>query len=427
MTVSAQIDIPQHLQVFAEDKPSSRLKLLAAWSGLSDESLICVLNKLLFGRRSLDHEIVKCALNHQNPYIRYLGARGFYYSYREEKRSPLETELYQQVCNDSSELVKSTQTEVSRTEVSGMMFRSSENLKKFFALSQVSRLEMIANKAGSDSILGSMEFSDFAEILEKYIKEKNISDNDINDLVQEFCASNACSKANADRWDAQTELQRIWHLAPKLPFKSFAHIVQHLPIHWRGRETEIFDDEFIKFLKERKYWFAALLERKDEGLQTLRKKIIFSDEFNENITENDLVGDIREYATSYVALSDNEFGNALKKYKDQSVLIKLFTNTWNLSLSQYAFLKDVCCAGSEGDGSNEERQVYLDGEDYISFREEKHILQLQSCNKKLFELETADLKTYKFTKWLVSELKKSEDLVKFASEYFTHNILQCTP
>ena len=95
------------MKELVENTPSSRLKLLAAWDGLSIETQIKVLHELTKGGHlhlSFDREIIVKALKSPNEYIRYLAARS--------RDLDKDKEMIEQVAADESPLVRYAQEEV---------------------------------------------------------------------------------------------------------------------------------------------------------------------------------------------------------------------------------------------------------------------------------------------------------------------------
>src|SRR5262249_723832 len=71
---TSMIDLPPHLQPLVEDSQGGRMRLVAAWGGLSVESQIALLAYFREHQRELPNPIVIKALDSPIAYVRYLVA-----------------------------------------------------------------------------------------------------------------------------------------------------------------------------------------------------------------------------------------------------------------------------------------------------------------------------------------------------------------
>jgi hypothetical protein len=87
----------EHLQELVKDTPMGRVKMLAAWDSLSNETQIRLLGEMKGRRRASDRPIWLKALSSQSEYIRYLAAR--------ETKFDRDDEIVSKVSSDESALV----------------------------------------------------------------------------------------------------------------------------------------------------------------------------------------------------------------------------------------------------------------------------------------------------------------------------------
>lgn len=89
-----------YLHPLTKDDPVSKLKLLAAWDGLSDEAIISILQHSIAQRYySYNHDAINLAITNKNEYIRFLAAKLAVNAH--------DNALIEKVKNDTSALVRS--------------------------------------------------------------------------------------------------------------------------------------------------------------------------------------------------------------------------------------------------------------------------------------------------------------------------------
>src|SRR5438876_658858 len=93
--------IDKYLDELMQDTTSSRLKLLAAWDGLTVDTQIKILSRV----KEIPHELKIKALDNQNDYIRFLVSHRFF-SRVNSTQNDEDQMLFEKISNDRSILVK---------------------------------------------------------------------------------------------------------------------------------------------------------------------------------------------------------------------------------------------------------------------------------------------------------------------------------
>lgn len=93
------MQLDNSLDDLIQDKPSSKLKLLAVWNDLSIETQIKI---LLILKEKIPDKLKNICLSSKNSYIRHLTAR--YAQYREDNHE--DKKLIEKITEDESPLVK---------------------------------------------------------------------------------------------------------------------------------------------------------------------------------------------------------------------------------------------------------------------------------------------------------------------------------
>src|SRR5262249_55467599 len=109
---TSMIDLPPHLQPLVEDSRGGRMRLVAAWGGLSVESQIALLAYFREHQRELPKQIVLEALDSPTAYVRYLVARSLSAAHsgpsesESMSREPIDQGLVDRIASDPDPLVR---------------------------------------------------------------------------------------------------------------------------------------------------------------------------------------------------------------------------------------------------------------------------------------------------------------------------------
>lgn len=379
-----------HLDAFLKNTPLSNRKLLSAWDGLSDESIIyilsCRFNKIdkELSENKISEEIVTRGLEHKNPYIRYLSAEQLksvsWYNESHEKS------IYKKIKNDPDELVRATLVEYNQFNI--------DMGCEFINLNQIERLLLLSER--------KISLSNFLNILEEIVKnhkehQEAITDEELLEVVEEFIKSPAIQEyVNAEYIDIDDgfswylydeEPNRLWKVISKLPVKSAYTLVQKIPLPNRAA----IDENYIKSLNIDV--LNALLKRKD-SLSYIRKKVLISDEYPE---------DLKYSAAEWISLTDEEFADFTSIEK-----LTLLSKSRKLTLTQSYYIRKCLSQKSEH---------YDDFINKITLNrnEGERIANLQL---EVLSYETMDLNLLLFTQILIAKNNSFKEL-----EYYDENEL----
>jgi hypothetical protein len=297
--------VEPYLQELLLDKPSSKLKLLAAWDGLLVESQI----KILKAVKCVPHELKIKALSSPNAYVRYLVAEHFCNlqvwnkDYSVEGSSE-EKELFETISADKNILVKFAQCPSKKIRV----FEENKSVLKpqnFFAMSKEEQILYFSK-------CSIREGNDIASIIGWGLQNNAIEQNHLDDLIVE-CASNF-EKFEPYIHDYDHSgikgLKALWNLVPMLGIsKSAKWLIWSLPSGINSCD-EVPDGVLDSLDQE---MLIELLKRPSIYLRDFRKKIVFSpnDQHNEKI---------RIAAASFHLELDNEDIANLIKSKNLDVI-----------------------------------------------------------------------------------------------------------
>lgn len=297
MMLNSQTQIDASLQELIEDKPSSVLKLIEVWDGLSTETQIKIIFTL---KGAIPNQIKDKALSHNNSYIRYIVAKNSYFD--EEK--PEDKKRLEKIANDKSPLVKFSQ-------YLGYLYRFSDSSpESFFSLCKDEKIAILSRS--------EIQLEYFAEILEWSVEHKPIEQDELDDLVEEFVK-------NPPTLLYDRELERFWSLVSKISgTKSAMLIIEYFP--FMESDNENFLINVLPCLD--KYEIRNFLRRKDILLHDFRKKVFLSED--QQYSTN-----MREAAASRnLELTAQDFHEII--INKDTTLIELL-----IKINQYAYDQDL--------------------------------------------------------------------------------------
>ena len=271
--MKAEPQLDAYLQELTQHRISSKLKLIAAWDGLSIETQIKILSTL----NHIPDEIKSKGLHSPNDYVRYLIADQFYpYNETEEDKQILKT-----ISDDKNIIVKFTHFPSQKVHVREKSKEGHEisvlKPENFFAMSHE---EQILYFSGLCIIDGE----EISEIIEWGFNNQ-IDHKHIANLIEETVYNFNQDKLNEedhyfdDGFRASLyskNLEALWRLAIKLGNTDPAnYLVWSLPTTGGLFDDEIFED-IIQLLPKK--LAIDLLKRHDFYCLDLRKKISASKE-----------------------------------------------------------------------------------------------------------------------------------------------------
>lgn len=266
MSLRSQIQIETYLQELIQDRESSRLKLLAAWDGLSIEAQIKILNTV----KQIPHQLKLKALSSPNDYVRYLVAEHFCFSGLREKNE--EKELFEKISTDKNVIIRFTQSQ------SQKIYDSEKN--EYGHIVAVLKPENFFAMTKEEQILyfskcSIREGDEIAAIIEWGLNNNAVEEIHLDNLIIE-CAANF-EKFEPFIYDydysGNKGLEALWKLLPKLGLtKSAKYLIWSLPPEILGSNK--ISDEVLNSLDSK--LLIELLNRQDVYLCDFRKKIVFS-------------------------------------------------------------------------------------------------------------------------------------------------------
>lgn len=300
-------NIPSYLQELIEDKPSSLLKLVAAWDDLAIETQIQILYS--YKNRHINsksfNQLKAKALNSKNDYVRYLIAELANF----DEKNPDDKKLLSLISNDSSQLVRHTHDESNFIEY----FRyfdselKKDTFEKFFSLPSENQIMLVSKWE-------KWEAKKFLALIEWAISNGKIEQSIIENLVEEYSKNLAALKLEDEMpYDGYMScyfgeaLDNLWSLIPKLgDTYSACLLAKNLPT---GIYRNVISEEVIKPIhgKALKY----LLYRDDFYDTNFRKQILFSKNYDDDVRE--------AAALTNLDLTNEEFFDIIKN-EEKSIL-----------------------------------------------------------------------------------------------------------
>ena len=306
----------KYLEELLKPTPSGNEKLLSAWEGLSIETQIFIISSFekddegLFDWHNYPNYLLRKirlkALDSANDYVRYKAARKLYCTY---DCSEKDIKINQKIENDSSDLVKYSQYELSSIE--------SNNPKEFFSLPQGIRLA----KFRSPSL-----FDDYPSLISQAVNQgifnTKSKELELYELLKEY-VNNPTFKDDFSQeleYDGSSEyykgkrLTAWWGLVPKLPDIAANVLIEKLP-----EKTAMSDglEGLVDNFSNKQ--LNTLLWREDIQLSDFRKKLFWQDKIE---TDSYAIYDKELWAQSCSSnffLDDDDFSKLLSLEIDEKV------------------------------------------------------------------------------------------------------------
>lgn len=389
--IEVKMQLDNSLDDLIQDKPSSKLKLLAVWNDLSIETQIKI---LLILKEKIPDKLKNICLSSKNSYIRHLTAR--YAQYREDNHE--DKKLIEKITEDESPLVK-------YANFSNYSWFPSdvENIPQFFfSLPHEKRI----------IILSSNELywpGFFTKLITWAIEHEAIPQNELDDLTDEFTKNSVLTKYFSrkpydgyDSYQIDKDFEELWRLVPKLVGTSSAFfMIKHLPTTVYGYEC--IPDEILRSLNCN--YLIHLFGREDVYLSDFRKEVFLSD--------NDKYDEIsRAIAISKNATLDKHEFHALIKDNRKDLLKILYEENTRRPFLRPEFLlalDDLYCS----------LDLYSSDDDWLSHEEaEDKILKVFNSmdeNKKIDSLISISLYNLavKIVPWPDKKNPKNPENIEF--------------
>lgn len=241
MKAKAALDF--YLQDLVQHRPSSQLKLIAAWDGLSTETQIKILSVCNY----IPDEIISKGLDSPNDYVRYLCANHFFCWSDLEKQSELDKQRLEKISNDKSTIVKFTHCS-SRDVYVREKNKNGHDIsvlkpENFFAMAYEEQYLYF-------NALGIRDGEEISKILE-WGFNNSVDHEHLANLVEELESNFNKYENKYDKYisdDGWNELMRaeglktLWQLVPKLgDSKPARYLIWSLPT-----SGALFDNKVIK-------------------------------------------------------------------------------------------------------------------------------------------------------------------------------------
>lgn len=199
-------DFPSYLHELIEDKPSSKLKLLAAWDGLSTETQIKILD--YFSDKPLTYLKDKI-LTSNNDYVKYLIGQHIHFDANNE----LDKKIIAVLNSSENPLVKFIPQQCNVRE-------AAKNPATFFSMPHNERLAFIDN-----ACCGHGEAHEFTSLLEFAIDNNAAPEKELADLTLEYLKNLKKSYQHVENLR-----QYNWHPAENLnDIRAFLQVVIKVP------------------------------------------------------------------------------------------------------------------------------------------------------------------------------------------------------
>jgi hypothetical protein len=292
--------VPPHLRPLVEDTPSSGLRLLAAWDGLSVESQIIVLTRPgAYG--AISEQLAQKALASPNAYVRYLAVQVLrggpvrkpfdspWDSLTEARGSAALATFADQIAADPDPLVRYAPL----GRVWSFHGREAE-IDRFLEQPREARLAQLRS---------GIEGEDFAAMIRRALAT-GVREADVVSMVLEYLGTpdnlhfTKIDPLDVDGpFSATKRFHALWHLVPDVPLSAGYLLVTKLPGETRAGDAV--PDDILTRMNPR--LLAWLLGREDVPLVEQRKKLALTLPLGEDA--NDV---IRMAVSSHFDLSAEE-------------------------------------------------------------------------------------------------------------------------
>lgn len=337
------IELDVTLHDLIQKTPSSNLKLIAAWDGLSVETQIKI---ILLLKNKAPNKILDKILLSTNEYIRYLG-----------------TKYNQTRWNE----------DIVATEKECALVKYSDGVNQVTGKDDCSLFFLMPHEGQIITISSWSTPENFSDLIQWAIIHKPITQHQLDELVEEFVNNksilNYFMGHEIDGWIAHTkgkQLDSLWSLVPKLGVtESAKSLVFYLPL-----ESDLsccLDDEFLESLDPD--ILANFLYRKDVYFLEFRKKCFFSSDETRNKYKLQVQN---AAASSNLLLTEQEFHGLIESKKFDLIEILVMNNSYRPAVPP-VFLSALCDIG----------EVFI--ENYYYYSKDKKQLILEFFKSSYYE------------------------------------------
>jgi hypothetical protein len=259
------VNVEDYIQELIQDTPSSRLKLLVAWDGLSTETQI----KILASLKNIPKQLKVKGLNSSNDYIRYLTAKLASFN----DQDPKDKALLDKINEDRCLLVKYSKN--------CMHEFHDKNFEKFLSSPLEQQILYLSN---SDISIGE----NFTDLILGAIDNKKVDEYHLTILVEEFTKQLALNNPTEEvpysghtSYCNKKSLNALWSALSEMKENKVAIIMaDYLPTRVTREDvsTNILERLSNKLL-------TRVLYRHDVYISGYRKEIFFStsDKYNREV------------------------------------------------------------------------------------------------------------------------------------------------
>ncbi len=288
MLLNSPIELDSSLQELVQSKPSSILKLKAAWDGLSVETQIKIFH--IF-QDKLPKEIIKKSLFSKNEYIRYLAVKnGNLSDKNHEDQNNIKI-----INEDNNCLVKYTE----RSSTTWSQWSKEDDSDLFFSMPHEGQIVTISSWSRPNS---------FVKLMDWAIEYKPVEQSKLDELTKEFVHNQAIlsyfKELDDDGYDAYLkgkELEELWSLVPRLNATDSATLLAtYLPL-----DAGLFSLSTEQLSSFESSVIGAVLYRTDFYCPDFRREIFLSPNNESNYLQY-------AAACNNLRLSDQDFHHLIK-------------------------------------------------------------------------------------------------------------------
>lgn len=305
MLLNSTIELDSSLQELVQSKPSSILKLKAAWDGLSVETQIKIFH--LF-QDKLPKEIIKKSLFSKNEYIRYLAVKnGNLSDKNHEDQNDIKIINEDKIC-----LVKYTE----RSSRTWSQWSKEDDSELFFSMPHEGQIVTINSWSRPNS---------FVKLMTWAIENKPVEQSKLDELTKEFVHNQAIlsyfKELDDDGYDAYLkgkELEELWSLVPRLyATDSTTLLATYLPL-----DAGLFSLSAEQLSSFEGSAIGAVLYRTDFYCPDFRREIFLSPNNESNYLQY-------AAACNNLRLSDQDFHHLIKSNNKELLQLLGISNARN--------------------------------------------------------------------------------------------------
>ncbi|HAT9492372.1 TPA: hypothetical protein JBD00_14455 [Legionella pneumophila subsp. pneumophila] len=305
MLLNSPIELDSSLQELVQSKPSSILKLKAAWDGLSVETQIKIFH--IF-QDKLPKEIIKKSLFSKNEYIRYLAVKnGNLSDKNHEDQNDIKI-----INEDKNCLVKYTE----RSSRIWSQWSKEDDSDLFFSMPHEGQVVTISSWSRPNS---------FVKLMKWAIENKPAEQSKLDELTKEFVHNQAIlsyfKELDDDGYDAYLkgkELEELWSLVPILYATDSATLLAtYLPL-----EAGLFSLSTEQLSSFESSAIGAVLYRTDFYCPDFRREIFLSPNNESNYLQY-------AAACNNLQLSDQDFHHLIKSNNKELLQLLGISNARN--------------------------------------------------------------------------------------------------